>query len=503
MKKTNQTTLNITANLMSFAVTFIINFFMTPYITKNVGMEAYGLVGLANSFTNYITIVTSALNSMVSRFVILEIHKNNYDEANKYYNSAIVANTVFAVIIMIGSIFFIPNLHKIINVSPALVQDAKLTFLLVFISFSFSLVTSVLGMSYYAKNKLNVGAWRCVKAEVIRAVVLVLIFNYIGVKIYYTIIAILISSLYTNALAVVFTKKELPEIRFNPGLFDLKKIIILIKSGLWNAISKLGQVILNGLDLLITNLFIGGSVLGCVSIAKTFANIIITVIASVSDSFLPKFLKAYAKDSEELNKEFFKSTKILGFFSCVILSVFAIYCEDFYRIWLPGEDSILIRNITLISLISISVSGPIYSMFSLYTVINKIKPQAIATLIMSVASTITVFILLKLTDLGVYAIVGVSTIYSSIKNLTYNIFYLRKYMNLNIKKCYGIIIANFVTLLFMIVLGNYIKQIFVVRNFFDLFMGIFATFVINSILYFVLLTNKEDKKLMISVLLKK
>lgn len=57
-----QMSINIIASIVSFAVTVGINFFLTPYLVKEVGSDAYGFIGLANNFVQYATIVTTALN---------------------------------------------------------------------------------------------------------------------------------------------------------------------------------------------------------------------------------------------------------------------------------------------------------------------------------------------------------------------------------------------------------------------------------------------------------
>lgn len=59
-----QMSINIIASIVSFAVTVGINFFLTPYLVKEVGSDAYGFIGLANNFVQYATIVTTALNSI-------------------------------------------------------------------------------------------------------------------------------------------------------------------------------------------------------------------------------------------------------------------------------------------------------------------------------------------------------------------------------------------------------------------------------------------------------
>ncbi|MGM9600093.1 MAG: oligosaccharide flippase family protein [Faecousia sp.] len=497
----NPTALNILTNLTSFILTFGISFYVTPYVTKNVGMEAYGLIGLANNFTSYISIATAALNSMASRFIILQFHKNNEYEAKCYFNSALFANIIFAVLSLIGCALFIPVIDKVLNISPELVADAKVTFSLVFLSFAISLSLSVFSVGYYATNKLYVGAWRTIQSDMIRVVLLVLVFNYIGVKIQYTVAATLIASLIASIYAICFTKRNMNGLAISVHFFKLKHILEMVKGGIWNSISKLSQVLLNGLDLIITNLYIGGSILGNVSVAKTFSSIIISVIASVSDVFLPKFLKAYSKTKEALCEEFFKSTKILSFFSCIIISLFVVYSADFYKIWLPGEDWALLRNLSCISLISIAISGPIYSMFSIYTVVNKVKPQAVSTLIMSILSTGTVFVLLKTTNLGVYAIVCTSAVYGAIKNLTYNMYCLRKYIDLDTKKCYFIVARNVFTMILIILASFLFKRIIAINSFTTLiFNGLFGA-CIACVIYFICGTGFEDKKRLLNYIL--
>ena len=489
-----QTSANLIANIISFVSALFISFYTTPYITKHVGMEAYGLIGLAQNFTSYITIITTALNSMASRFIIIELHKDNTEEANRYFSSALTANTICALLVMLFTLFFVPNLDGFLNISNNLLEDAKVTFALTFLSFSLTLSTSVFGVVYYAKNRLDLGAWRSVESNVLRALLLVGTFTFIGIKIQYTVTVTLISSAYVILFSIYNTKKMLPEIKVSFKYAQWKKIWTMVTSGIWNSISKLSQILLNGLDLLITNLFIGGTVLGCVSVTKTFVNLIISLVATISDIFLPKFLKAYAKDKESLNIEFLSSTKLLGFCSCIIISVFLVYCETFYNLWLPAEDTVLMRNLTYISLVSIFVSGPVYSMFSIYTVINKVRPMAVASLVMSAMSTATVFVLLKFTELGVYAIVGVSTIYGAVKNLTYNMFCLRKYAGIDLKKSYGIIVKNILIVLICMVANMYIKSFATITSLITMAMYIIVSVIVSAIIFFLLGISYQDKK---------
>ena len=67
MKKTNsgkdgfrsgQIVINMLFSVVAFILNIGISFFITPYITKQFGAEAYGFVKLANDFTNYASLVS-------------------------------------------------------------------------------------------------------------------------------------------------------------------------------------------------------------------------------------------------------------------------------------------------------------------------------------------------------------------------------------------------------------------------------------------------------------
>ena len=69
--------INLIANTISYGTTAVIAFFLTPYLVSTIGKEAYSFYPLANNFVNYMSVVTISLNSMASRFITIEIVKDN------------------------------------------------------------------------------------------------------------------------------------------------------------------------------------------------------------------------------------------------------------------------------------------------------------------------------------------------------------------------------------------------------------------------------------------
>ena len=62
MSSNKKTIINLICSLMVLATNIIINFWLSPFIVKNIGVEANGFVTLANNFVTYAQLIVTALN---------------------------------------------------------------------------------------------------------------------------------------------------------------------------------------------------------------------------------------------------------------------------------------------------------------------------------------------------------------------------------------------------------------------------------------------------------
>lgn len=499
MKSNKAVAMNMIANVLSFAVSLIISFFLTPYITKTVGIEAYGLVGLASSFTNYISVITAAINSMASRFIIIELHKKENDKANTYFSSVLIANTVIAVVILLLSILLVFNIG-ILNISPELIFDAQITFSIIALNFAVGLIGAFFGVVLYAKNLLWKGSFRVLEGNILRVFIIISLFYFVSGKVYFVVLATFLTAFYSIGFNVYYTKKYAPELKVSKKYFSFSAIKELIAAGIWNSITKLSQILLDGLDLLLSNIFINGVMTGNVSIAKTIPSLYTSVVAILSDSFYPQFLEQYSKNkTDELLKSIKNSITVLSTISGICLSILIVYAKDFYALWIPHGDSDLLQALTILSVGTVMISGCVYSLFSVFSLTNKIKYNSVALLITGILSTITTFLCLKFTNLGVYAIVGVSSIYGIVRNLTFTPIYAAKCLDLKWNTFYSIIFKNLLNIFILILVFSVVKSFIPVTSWLSLILNGLIDVVTGLIITFIVVINKELKN---SIILK-
>ncbi|CUU83899.1 polysaccharide biosynthesis protein [Campylobacter hyointestinalis subsp. hyointestinalis] len=398
--------LNLISSIVVFSLQMLINFFLTPFILKVLGDEAYGFLGLANSFVNYGYILTLVINSVAGRFVAYEYHRGNLLQASKYYSSVLAVNFVFCIFICVVCSAFILNLKEFINVSEVIVDDVKLTMAFYFINFCLGLFNAVLTISAFVKNKLYMISVRNAISTAIFAFVLVALFYIFKPMIYYTAVSALLASIFVFVSAIYITKKLQTGLKFRLKYFRLSLIRKLINSGTWNSFNMLSHTLINGIDLLLCNIFINAASMGILSVSKAAILIAESFIGTVGATFMPKFIELYSKQSiNDLINEVKFCLKTLAFISISPVAVFAVFGSEFYTLWLPFKTAYeisFIYNLSLIALIPVIFIAAMQPLLSLNTVTNKLKRPAIANLIMSFS--VVTFQLIFIKDFGLYSI---------------------------------------------------------------------------------------------------
>lgn len=499
MKK-KQLSISLVANLIAFFVNIGISFLLTPYIVNRLGDEAYGFIGLANNFVSYALIITTALNAMAARFITIEIHRENNEQANIYFNSVLIANFIMCFFLGLASMVIVLNISNIFNISSELVIDVQWTFGLVFLNFIITVLLSIFNIATFVKNRLELSSIRNIVGNVLKLILTIGLFYFLPPKIMYLAIATLISTLFTGMANTLLTKKILPEIKISFKKFKFNAVKMLISCGIWNSIGSLSSMLLTGLDLLIANIFIGGEAMGILSIAKTVPSAIQSLVVLIASVFTPSFTILYAKNKvDQLVNDTKIAMKIQAFIMTVPIVGFIVLGTDFYRLWLPNKSEQEIIQISILSFLTVLpwlLNSYIECLYSHNAITNKVKGSVIVTMVLGILSTVIVIILLKYTDLGIYAIAGVSSIIITLRILIFVPLYAAYVLRLNWKTYYPPIIKGILSFGVTLILFIVIKQYSAIRSWIDLiFVALKCGIIGYMVNVFIILDKNELMKL--------
>lgn len=496
---------NIVFSVITFVLNTFISFFITPYITNRFGSDIYGYVKLANEVANYASLFSIALNSMSSRFIMLERVRGNQQRANQYFSSVAFANLIMAVIFMIPSAVCVYCLDTIFEINPAMVYEVKLTFALTFLNFIIRLISSIYSNCYYITNTLYIQSLRQSQASIINVVLVLALFVVLEPHISYVVLGTLAATVFTAVINLHYTRRLVPDLRFRSSDFNLRCVWDILSSGIWNSITQLSQILTNGLDLILTNLFISPVMMGYMSIAKTLPNVITSFNSTVANVFSPNLMQLYAQGDTEGLKNAAKSAMR---FMCLFVSIpNAIICTmgtDFFRLWVPGQPADIINTMSILTIINSCISGPLQPLYQIFTITNKVRINSTVMIIYGVVNICCVAVLLKLTNWGAYAILGCSLAGSLIVAFFFHIPYIAKYIGLPKTAFFPEIFKSIASFLAVCLIGGAINFMFdLSTSWFAWFGAAIATAIIGFAINFSLILSRRDKKELIDKVLRK
>ncbi|MFZ4454879.1 MAG: hypothetical protein ACOYOT_01530 [Bacteroidales bacterium] len=489
-----QLAINMTANFVAFLVQFGINFFFTPYLIRTVGKEAYSFFPLASSFIGYAGIITVALNSMASRFITIRIQQNDTEGANIYMNSVLYGNTIMAVALTIPSVFILLFLNNILNIPAAIFDDIQWLFGLVMLSMILNIQLSVFGVATYATNRLDLSSLRNAESNILRVILLVLMFYFFRPSVVYIGIANLVVAAFILMTNVYYTKKLLPQITFDRKFFRLGAIKELLGAGVWNSINQLSIVLMSNLDLLIANIYLGASITGELAIVKTVPIFINTIIITLVSVFAPEFTILYAKNkTEELIQSIKTSLKFMSSLMTLPIGFLLIMGSDFFTLWVPGQDSSMLFILSNLTLVPMIISTSIETLFHVFSVTNKLKTPSIVFVLSGVVNVLLIIGLLKYTNIGVYAIPIVGMVSAVLQHSVFTPIYAAKSLKVNPFTFHFAIVRGLLNCGIMMLVTYLLSKVIFQHDWksfvFLAFVSSVITLIINMLIFF----SREEK----------
>lgn len=406
--------INMVAQIVSFVINLLINFILTPYVTAKVGKSVYGFVNMAFQTTSYVTIFTAALNTMVGRYITINLSKKDYKSANTYFSSVIVANALVSAVLILPSVAGVLFVDRWLDVPVEHVADVRILFGFIFAAFLCSLVTQFYGVSTYAVNRLDLSAKRTIENNFLKALLLAGCFMMLSPKVWYIGLANFVCGFYTIITNVYYTKKLTPQLKFQRALVKFSAIKELISVGIWNSVLQLSNTLINGCDMLISNWFVSAAGMTLMGFAKTVPTYVISMISLVAGSFAPQMTLVYGKgDMEEFVKKTQSAIKVCGFLCSVPILGFLAFGTEFFELWLYSLNSGEIHTVQVLSimiLLQTVFDVYIYPLYTVNSITCRLKVPVLVSLGIGVANIVGSVLLCAYTSLGVYAIQIVSSV---------------------------------------------------------------------------------------------
>ena len=358
---------NMVCSTAAHFLSAVIAFVLTPFLIAKVGLEAYGFYPVAGEVVAFFGLFTGVINATASRYITVEEARGKIEDANRYFSTVFFSNVVLCGVLLVPMGLFVGFVDRILSVPPAMLDELRIFFVLTLASVIVNALASAFGSAYSISNRIDLRSAQDFIAILLKAAVL---FGLLGGGYSSSIVSIGVAGLLANVTAAVIQclmcRRLTPDLvpRFSMASRACAKRIIA--SGFWYSLDRLGAFLMTGGLLVLSTVIFTADGVGVYSISLTASRFLSGVLLMLAGVFLPITAKQFARgEHEKLCADVVRDQKITGFFAAIGVAVGIGFCDEFFTLWLNGNDSLLLRALTILSIlpvVAIACAAPIVNL---------------------------------------------------------------------------------------------------------------------------------------------
>ncbi len=414
---------NLGSNILLFLTNVLIGIWLVPYLIKNLGVAAYGLIPLVMSLTHYVGLVTVAISGGISRFLTIDLQRGNYDQANKTFNTSfwsLLIVILLLVPVLVVSTFFLPVFFQVPSGQET---SFKWLFAGTIGAFLLTTLSSCFSASTVAYNRLDLRNYSHIVRSVSRIIFLVLLFNVFEPSLERVALATLFSSFASFGMNYFYWRKLTPNLEIRPSSFDKKRVRDLTQLGGWILVNQIGSLLFLQIDLIVVNRFWGPTAGGEYASILQWSMLLRSMAAVLSGVIQPMLMISYARGNmENLVRISKTAVKFMGLGMSIPIGFACGFSEELLNVWL-GPDFIKFSPLLILVLFHLSINLAVTPLFSINLCYNKVKFPGIITLILGGLNVMLAIVIPVVFDIGVYGVALAGAIVLTLKNALFTPWY--------------------------------------------------------------------------------
>ncbi len=481
--------------LLYMIVSTIANLYLTPYYIRQVGMELYGYIGLVNNVISFIDIISISLNSMAQRYISLSLFRKNTDKAYQYYSSCIKANGILIAIFSVPGIVAVCKISAFMNIAEGLIYEVQMLFGLMVANYFIAVFSNIFYIAAFVKDRLDLHAKVQIASLFFRICIVFFLFQNKGGHVWFISLGILFQNIVLCIFHFFYKKRCFSRLVYHRRNYSFSAIKLFVKDGIWASLNTIGNILNTGLDLWITNLMLTPVLTSVISIASSIGTIFYGITKTLTGSFYPEQMRAYSEgDIDSLVKKLKRSMK---FNSAVCVSIFSIFyfCgEEFLRLWMDSDSVGLLFRLSCVTLLSYIITGVVNPLYYVFTITSKLKVPFIVNIIGGLLNVLGMYVLIKHTDLGAYAVV-LTTMAINLIHLIDTPIYSAYCLKIGIRTFYSTIIRHIMSGFFNLIILFIIDQfMFIEKGWWRLSAKVMIYLLLSIMICFLILPDSTERK---------
>ena len=345
---------NAIYNYAGFLMLVAVQFFLTPYIVRSLGKDAYGVYALISVFIGYISLLELGIGVSITKFISEYYVEKRYDRINGLVSTAFILylslGAIGALIIIVFREYFATSLFK---VPDYLTADTIFAFTVAGFAFFFTFVFGVYISILIGLQRMDLTNKISTVLGILNVVGIVMLLRF-GYGLKEVVILSSANGVIGVLVSAYISKRIMPELNFIPKFFDKNYITSILKFSMYVFATKVAILVYQNFGKLIIGIFLPVKYVTIYAIGTMLSGFIYRFSGLIASPVMPASSELLAKkDTNAIRELFLRGTKYLTLLNISSVCFLGIFADNIMQIWMGEgfEESVIVFRILLLGVL--------------------------------------------------------------------------------------------------------------------------------------------------------
>jgi membrane protein EpsK len=397
--------MNVLSNIVFFVINIIIGLKLVPYFVDTLGLAAYGLIPLATSVTSYVTLIIDSLNTSISRYLTIDLHRSEIVRANQTFNTALFG-TLIVVLILIPIVllvaWFAPKFFDTGN-TPS--SDVFILFSLILGSVLIRTWSSNFMVTLFAYNRLDLRNIVNISNLFTQLILIVLSFTVFSPSLVYVGISYFAAALVSLFVAYNMSRKVCPDLQVSISSYSPARFREIGGIAFWVVVDTVGFMLNANIALVIVNRLLGSVASSEYSLVILWSTLLYGISGLVTDAMTPMIYNYYSKgDTASLIKFASFAMKCMSLLMTPIIGLICLFSPQLLILWMRSDKYVHLAPLMWIVLSPVIFKVQVSAISSIGVGYGKVKVPAFYSLFAGILNVYLSCTLPFMFGLGIYGV---------------------------------------------------------------------------------------------------
>lgn len=402
--------INSASSILAKIINMTVLLWVYQYLLKRIPAEEFAVLPVVMALMVFAPLFFSFFTGGLARYVVDAYAKGEFNRVTGIISSILPPLAAAAVVFLIAGTAISLNIEKVLNIAPQMVEEARMMMVMMVVAFSLQMLALPFVAGFHVRQRFVELNMIGIARDVLRMVLLFAFLLGIGPKVFWVVVATMISEISHTIVTTIRSRGMVKELRFKREMFDPAQARELMSFGIWTALGQLGNIMYTNAATIVLNLYGTAVDVTAYHIGSTFFRQIDSTINLAAQPLQPVLTAMHATEQKQrFAKTIFRAGRYAMWLVLAVATPLLIYAESFITIYL-GNDYSVTASVIVLFMIIFPFTQPNVALAMGAMATARVREFFLPAFLFQLIGLILMIIFVKYTELGVLGVTASLTI---------------------------------------------------------------------------------------------